>query len=135
MEVCHPPSLNDVIIFCTKEIMFWVCYPPTLWQIVINFAGFFLKASLMKSSAVILLYWIEHDLEECPILFVSIYEIIIIIQIFIFKKEPLQQWKTIFTNTYLYILKRILQFNIIVNVVCRLDFKFLNVFCLLQNLE
>ena len=48
--VTYPPY-NDVIIFYTKEIMFWVCYPPTLWQIVINFAGFFfLKASLSKLS-------------------------------------------------------------------------------------
>ena len=30
-----------VIISFRKEIMFWVCHLPTLWQIVINFAFFF----------------------------------------------------------------------------------------------
>ena len=35
-----------VIISFWKEIMFWICYLPTLWQNVIKFPVFFLKASL-----------------------------------------------------------------------------------------
>ena len=37
----HPPKTNVIISF-VKEIMFWNCYLPTLWQIVIKFTVFFL---------------------------------------------------------------------------------------------
>ena len=58
--------------------MFWVCYPPTLWQIVINFAGFFsegfpnkvcswITVCCPKCSSLLPMvdrvYWIKHRIQ------------------------------------------------------------------------